>query len=407
MIHLYGFNIAKILFPLITLPYLARVLSVDAYGVVSFVRSVMVYIQLTVDFGFMLSGTKEIVEAGKDKEKISEITSRILFARIILAFVSFAVLLVLSFVLPILARYKTFALLSFFPVFLSVFLFDFVFRGIEKMQVISTRFVIMKSIALVFTFVMIKDDSNLLWIPLLDTIGSFIAVILVAFQLKKNSVIPGLSTFKKAWESIESSFNYFISNLATTAFNAFNTVVIGIVLTTTEVAYWGICMQLVGGIQALYTPIIDGVYPDMVRTKDLRQIRRILYVLVPVISAGCIFTYFFAGKGLAIVGGEDYRAADFLLRWLIPVLFFGFPSMLFGWPTLGAIEKQRTVAATTIAASLLQVVSVFVLIIAGRFSLTTVAIVRGFVELFLLIIRFTLTLKNKKGFTIISGEKNA
>ena len=92
IIHLYGFNIAKILFPLITLPYLARILSVDAYGVVSYVRSVMVYMQLAVDFGFMLSATKDIVDAGDDRDKISSVTATVLLARIFLAAASFAMI---------------------------------------------------------------------------------------------------------------------------------------------------------------------------------------------------------------------------------------------------------------------------------------------------------------------------
>ena len=404
IIHLYGFNIAKILFPLITLPYLARILSVDAYGVVAYVRSIMVYMQLAVDFGFMLSATKDIVDAGDDRNKISSVTATVLLARIFLAAASFAVLVLLVFIIPILSGYKLYTLLSFVPVFLSVFLFDFVFKGLEKMHIISTRFILMKSIALVLTFVLIKDDSGLLWIPVLDIIGSACAVVLVLFQLKKQGITLNFKKANDVFGSIGRSFNYFISNLATTAFNAFNTVVIGIVLTAAEVAYWGVCMQIVGGIQALYNPVIDGVYPDMVRTKDLRQIYRLAGIFMPVIAVGCIFTWFFAGLGLGIVGGEDYVPADFLLKLLIPVLFFGFPAMLFGWPALGAIEKPKLVAITTVSAAVLQVAGVFVLIISGSFTLKSVAIMRGFTEVYLFLSRFILTQKHKNCFNKVSEE---
>lgn len=404
VIHLYGFNIAKILFPLITLPYLARVLTTDAYGVISYVRSVMVYMQLTVDFGFMLSATKDIVDAGNDSKRRAEITGEVLFARCFLALICFAILIVITLFIPILSGSKLYTLLSFIPVFLSVFLFDYVFKGLEKMHVISTRFILMKSIALVFTFILIKDDSDVLWIPLLDIIGSFVAVILVVFQLKKLGIYIIIPVFHNVLNSTAKSFSYFVSNLATTAFNAFNTLVIGILLTKTEVAYWGVCMQIVGGIQALYTPVIDGVYPDMVRTKDFRQIRKILFIFMPAVAAGCIFTWFVSGKALGIIGGKEYVAADFLLRGLIPVLFFGFPAMLFGWPTLGAVEKQKTVTFTTVSAAFLQVAGVIILIIAGSFNLTTVAVMRGITEAYLFISRFLLTEKNKKLFQIESGE---
>ena len=71
-IMLYGMSIAKIVFPLLTLPYLTRVLSVESYGVVSYVKAVMQYMQLVVDFGFMLSGTKDIVNAKNDHEKLEK-----------------------------------------------------------------------------------------------------------------------------------------------------------------------------------------------------------------------------------------------------------------------------------------------------------------------------------------------
>ena len=64
---LYLMNIAKLIFPFVTLPYLTRVLSVDGYAMVSYVKSVMQYMQLTVDFGFMLSATTAIVAAKEDR----------------------------------------------------------------------------------------------------------------------------------------------------------------------------------------------------------------------------------------------------------------------------------------------------------------------------------------------------
>lgn len=51
-VMLYLMTIAKIVIPLISLPYLTRVLSVDCYGSVSFVKSLVAYLQILIDFGF-------------------------------------------------------------------------------------------------------------------------------------------------------------------------------------------------------------------------------------------------------------------------------------------------------------------------------------------------------------------
>ena len=125
IVFLYGLSAAKIIFPLLTLPYLTRVLSVDAYGIVAYVKAVMQYMQLTVDFGFMLSGTKDIVNARFDKNKLEKEVGDIFLARIILALLALVVLLLMILIMPILKNNAGYTLLSFFTVFLSIFLFDF------------------------------------------------------------------------------------------------------------------------------------------------------------------------------------------------------------------------------------------------------------------------------------------
>lgn len=73
------------IFPLLTLPYLTRVLSVDVYGSVAYVKSLMSYFQVIVDFGFMLSGTKEIAENVNDENRIGVIVGEITLARLMIA----------------------------------------------------------------------------------------------------------------------------------------------------------------------------------------------------------------------------------------------------------------------------------------------------------------------------------
>ena len=110
---LYGMSIAKIVFPLLTLPYLTRVLSVESYGVVSYVKAVMQYMQLVVDFGFMLSGTKDIVNAKNDHEKLEKEVGDILLARVLLAAAAFVALLGMIAVIPLLRANIGYTLLDY------------------------------------------------------------------------------------------------------------------------------------------------------------------------------------------------------------------------------------------------------------------------------------------------------
>ena len=393
-------NIAKLVFPFITLPYLTRVLSTDCYGIVAYVKAVMVYMQVIVDFGFTLSATKMVVEAKDDNEKLNKIVSVNVFSKIFLACVSFSGLLVMIAFIPLLRENAMFTILSFVVVFLTVFLFDFLFRGIEQMHIITIRFVVMKMFSTILTFCLVKSDSDLFLIPILDILGSVVAVIWVLREIKKLNIKIQIPKWMECWNVIKESSVYFASNVASTSFNVFNTVVAGIALTTTEIAYWCVCMQIINAIQALYTPISDAIYPEMIRSKSLSLIRKVIRIFMPIITVGCIFTFIFGKWALLILGGGKYVAALPALRGLIPVLFFGFLAIIFGWPSLGAIGRVKETTISTVFACVFQVIIVITLLIYGKLTLFNMAITRSCVELLMFIVRFFYFWKYKGVFNV-------
>lgn len=397
-IMLMIFNIAKIIFPFITLPYLTRVLTTNAYGTVAYVKTIMTYMQILVDFGFVLSATKDIVNYKNNKEKLEYVVGDTLLARIILGVIGLIIILILSFALPILRNNVLYTVLSYVVVFESVFLMDFLFRGLEKMHIITIRFILMKVISTVLTFVFIKNDSNLLWIPVLDIISSFIAIILVFAEIKKIDLKMKFSGIKNVMKSIKNSFVYFISNVASTSFNALSTIIIGIYVSPTEVAYWSICMQIIGTIQACYSPISDGIYPEMIRSKNIKLIKKILKIFLPIITVGCIATFFLAKPVLMIFGGEKYLPGVPILQMLIPNLFVGFLAIIYGWPTLGAIGKEKEATKTTIYSIIVHIILLVILILTKNFTLYMIAVVRVITEFVLFGTRYFYYRKYKELF---------
>ena len=398
-IMLMIFNIAKIVFPFITLPYLTRVLTTDTYGVVTYVKTVMTYMQIFVDFGFVLSATKDIVKVRDDKEKMGYIIGDTLIARIILGIIGFAIVTGLSLALPILRINISYTVLSYITVFATIFLMDFLFRGLEKMHIITIRFIVMKTISTILTFLLIKNDSNILFIPILDILSSVIAILLVFFEIKKMHIKIKFSKLKNAINSIKDSFIYFLSNVASTSFNALGTIIIGIYISTTEVAYWGICMQIVGTIHACYSPISDGIYPEMIKSKNLHLINKVIKIFLPIVTIGCILAYFLAKVVFMILGGEKYLEAVPIFRILIPSLFFGFFSIIYGWPALGAIGKTKQTTLSTVISIIIYILLLVLLIITNSFTLVNVAIVRVITEIILFGTRYYFFRKYKYLFS--------
>lgn len=401
---LYMMNIAKLVFPLITLPYLTRVLSVECYGVVSYVKATMVYAQLVVDFGFMLSGVKSVTEARDDMEKVGRITGNIVLAKGMLSLAALAGIITVAFFIDILRENFLYTVLAFIPIALSVLLFDFLFRGLEQMHVIAIRYVIMKSISVALTLVLVKGNGDILWIPVLDILSSLVAIILTLIEVKKLGIkISFVESFKGSLAALKVSGVYFISEAATTVFGAFNTILVGIFMNETDVAYWAVCLQLVSAVRAMYTPINNGIYPQMIKRKDIGIIKKVVKVFLPVVTIGCIIVMVFAKPILVIAGSSKYAAAAPVMRCLVPVLFFSFPAMLFGWPTLGAIGKAKENTKTTLAAAAVQLIGLGILIVTDRFEIMLVALLKSFTEICLMLFRLRYCWKFRDEFS--KGEK--
>lgn len=405
---LYVMSIAKLIFPMVTFPYLTRVLSEETYGFVSYVRNCMTYMQLIVDFGFILSSVKCIVNADGDNDKIGKIVGDTFCSKLILSVASAAVLVVMYFSISVLRLNTMFVILSFVAVALSAFLADFFFRGIEKMHYITIIYVIAKGVSTVLTFVLVKGDASVMWIPVLDIVTNVISVGITVFIIIKMKIKVRVSGIKNCWLMIKDSFTYFLSTVATTAFAALNTVLIGKYYENdlAQVAYWTVCMNIISAIQGLYAPICNSVYPYMIKEKSLKFIHKIMSIFMPIVVAGCIFSFVIAKTALLIVGGEKYVEAYTLFRWMIPILFFSFPAQVYGWPTLGAVGKVKETTASTVIAAIAQVLGLVVLYVTNNFTLVAIAILRFSTEALMMLIRMSITYKNRDSFrTELAGNE--
>ena len=385
---LLALNIAKMFFPFVTLPYLTRVLSTDAYGTVAYVKSVMSYMQILVDFGFVLSATKDVIQAKNNKHELEVVIGDTIAGKMLLGIVALFTLIALIIALPILRNNAIYTLLSYLVVFISIFLLEFLFRGLEIMHIITIRFIVMKTISTILTFVFVKSDAQLLLIPVFDILSSLIAVLMAVYEVIKLGLKPRFTGFEKAIQSIRQSMVYFFSSAASTSFNALSTLIIGVQISSSQVAYWSVCMQVINAIQACYTPLADGVYPEMIKNRNITLIQKMIRALLPSLAVGCCVAYVFAGTALDVLGGEQYLVAVPVFRALIPVLFFGFLAVMFGWPVLGAIGKEKEATVSTICSVLLHIALLVFLVFTNSFTLFNIALVRSLTEILFFAIRF-------------------
>jgi PST family polysaccharide transporter len=93
---LFSIRVAGYIVPLITLPYLVRVLEPEGYGTLGFSLAIVQYFIIAVNFGFDLSATQKIAQSENDRAKISVIYWNIISVRLIIAILGLFVVFILS-----------------------------------------------------------------------------------------------------------------------------------------------------------------------------------------------------------------------------------------------------------------------------------------------------------------------
>lgn len=396
-IYLYILNIAKMGFALISLPYLTRILSIDAYASVAYVKSYMQYVQLLLDFGFLLSATKSIAIAkDKDNEKIGYITGNTLAEKFILLILAAVITLIISSILPLLRENLAFTWLYFISIGITVLLPDFLYRGIEKMAYVTIPYAVAKTVSLILTLILIKNDGDILLIPIFEIISSTVAVLISFIFLKKLNIRIRFNKIKVWMCDLKESAVYFASHLAETVFGALTTLIVGILLDEKNIAFWSVCMLIVSTAKSLYAPIINSLYPYMVTNNDIKLLNKIAYLMSIPMVFGSVTVILFGENIMALLGGANYAEAGYVLKLLLPVIISSFYSMLYGWTVLGAIGKVRETTISTVIAAGVQIVGILVIYLLGIFNLTSLALCCGISEILLFVIRYSIFLKSQK-----------
>lgn len=384
----YGLQLIKYVLPLLTLPYLTRVLEPEGYAIYAYVVSFMTFAQTFVEFGFNLSGTKQVVEA-RDARALGRVTGSITQARLALCVLAGAVCIFIGAFIPIMRENALYACLAYIAVCGRALAPDFLFQGKEQMAPITVRYFLSKGTSTALTFVFVHSMADILWVPILDIAASAIALgwsfssARKMFGLKIEWVAPRVYL-----KELARSGYYCLSNMSSTAFSGFTTLLIGIAIKDpAQISYWSLSMTAIGAVQSLYSPIVNSLYPHMVAQGDFGFAKRLALVSVPFVFGGTALFFVLSEFIMLVLGGAEYLPGAYVLRLVAPVLLFSFYGMFFGWPVLGAVGKVKELTATTLVSSLASIAVLMAVTAAGMVSVAIFAVVRSLTEAFMCVLR--------------------
>lgn len=409
-VMLYILTFSNYLFGLITVPYQTRILSPEIYGVVSFAQAFSVYIQLILDFGFILSATEDIAKNRGDKKKQSQILSAVICCKLVLGLICFAAVSVLCLsVERFRANALLFQLFFFFTLFNSM-LPDFLYRGNEKMSAITYRTVAVRLFFTVCIFIFLKDKSQSFVIPLFNALGAAGSCIWTYYDVYHRLGVRLVRvTPSYVLQTMKRSAGFFVSRIASTAYGAANTLILGFWFPegSALLGYYTSAEKLMNTAKSAFTPIADSLYPYMVKNKNYSLVKKVMLVLMPVIFIGCAVLWIFAEPFCVLFLGAEYAASAEIFRVFIPVILITLPSYLFGFPVLSPMGLAKYANISVVAGAAVHAVLLFILFVSGALDGKNVGIATCITESVILIFRITVVIihKNKIRNKNINGAE--
>ena len=393
---LYILTFSTYIMSFIVVPYETRVLQPEKFGLLGVATSIMIYFQMVIDFGFILSATEEVSIFREDRGRLSRIFTAVTLNKLLLTVISGTALLLLCRLVPRWTAHSGFFFLFFVATAINSLLPDYLYRGIERMGAITLRTVLIKLFFTIMVFVLIHGPEDYYYVPLLNIIGNTAALLGVYIHLFRRLGIRFVRcSAGEMWQSMRRSMTFFLSRIATTAYTAANTIILDILSAGTSTAFYVGADKLVTTAKNGMAPISDSLYPYMTKNRDFRMVRRVLLTLEPIIILGCVIVFIWAKPLCAWIFGAEYAPAAPVLRAMLPVVAVILPSYILGFPTLGAMGLSRYANYSVVFGSCLHIVNLAVLYFIGRLSMVTLGALASIAETAILLFRIVVILRHR------------
>lgn len=318
---------ANLILPLITFPYLVRILGIEKYGLIIFAQAFIAYFSTLTNYGFDLSGTREISINKNKIQKLIKTYNSILIARIWLVLLGLIVMSIIVFsVEKFTSEWKLYFLTYGIVVGTAMFPTWF-FQGMEKMKFITILTLISKAIFTISIFIFVRTPEDYLLVPSLNAIGSIFVAIVSLMLINKKFGIPFKGQKNKyVLKQFQNGWYIFLSSISINLYSNTTTFVLGLVTNSIMVGYYGIAVKVVKIIISLFTPFYQAIYPHIVQLLEKSKLdstlllKKVLKYTFLISIVVWLIGFIFAEPMFYLVFGKGVNHSIMLFRLLSPLI---------------------------------------------------------------------------------------
>lgn len=366
--YLYNliYQILILVLPLITTPYLSRVLGSDGVGIYSYTYAIVTYFVLFGSLGIALYGQREIAYAQNEPEKRKKVFFELIIIRFITIFIA-AFIYYFWFVRG--NQYQTYYTILLIELFAAAFDISWFFQGIEEFKKTVLRNVLVRVISVSLVFLLVKTSEDLWKYILIYSLGDFLGNILLWFYLPKylkGGKVPKLELTKH----IIPLLLLFIPQVTNKLYNLLDTTMLGALISDkSETGYYEQAQKLIRVLLTIVTSLGTVMVPRMANTyahgtkKQINSYLKNSFNFVFIISIPMMFGVASVAKCFVpLFFGAGYEKSATLIMIFAPMLVLQGIENVIGTQYLLPTQRQKEYTISVAAGVLVNLILNYIFI---------------------------------------------
>ncbi len=355
-------TMSSFVFPLITFPYVSRILLPIGTGKVSFATSIITYFSMFAQLGIPTYGIRACAKVRDDREKLSKVAQELLIINLIMSVFSYTVLFLGIVFVPRLHEEKNLYIILSFTIILTAIGMEWLYKALEQYTYITLRSIFFKFIALIAMFLLVHKQEDYV-----------IYAGITIFAASASNILNFVNAHKYIDLKFEKKYNFtqhmkpimvfFAMSCATTIYTNLDTVMLGFMTTNTDVGYYNAAVKikviLVSIVTSLGTVLLPraSYYIEQGAMNEFRRItRKALNFVILIATPMMLYFICFAKEGIYFLSGRAYEGSIIPMQLIMPtVLFIGITNIL-GIQILVPMGREKIVLYSEIVGAVVDVI---------------------------------------------------
>ena len=354
-------TISNFIFPLITFPYVSRVLQADGIGTVNFATSIITYFSMLGMLGIPNYGIRACAKVRDDEELLNKTVIEIMILNAIVMSISILLLFVSVLFIDKLQGEKTLYLIMSTTLIFNVLGVDWLYKSLERYSFITIRSIIFKFISLVLMFLFVQSSQDYIIYGGISVFAAVGSNFLNFINLRK--IIDFKKNYKlNIYQHLKPTLTFFLLTVSTTIYLNVDTTMLGFIRGSEAVGYYSaavkvkqILVSVVTSLGAVLLPRLSYHHEvgnnDEFKRLTQKALNFVLLISLPMVAYFIIVSE----QAILFLSGDSFLPAVLPMRFIMPTVLFIGLSNLTGIQILVPTNREKLVVYSTIIGAIVDI----------------------------------------------------